>query len=168
MGDDDDRRRVIAHELSHVKNHDILLSTVVAVLVGLLVFVSDWVTRGMFWGRMGDDDDRRSNAIGFAIFLLFLLITPLLATLIQLAISRQREFLADASGALLSRNPDALAAALAKISDDPHILHNASNATAHLFIESPFKVKSKSIHWLANLFSTHPPVEERIRLLREM
>jgi heat shock protein HtpX len=84
-----------------------------------------------------------------------LLITPLLATLIQLAISRRREFLADASGALLSRNPDALAAALAKISDDPHILHNASNATAHLFIESPFKVKSKSIHWLANLFSTH-------------
>lgn len=160
---------VIAHELSHVKNYDILVMSVVSVLVGTVVFVADWITRSMFWGGMrSNDDDNRSNPLAMIAFILVLLVTPIVATLIQLAISRKREFLADASGALLNRNPDALAEALAKISDDPRLLHTASNATAHLYIENPFNKKSKKLSWIAGLFSTHPPVEERIRLLREM
>lgn len=159
---------VIAHELSHIKNYDMLVSTIVAVLVGTLVFAADWVRRSLLWGGLQEDEDRRAGAVGLVLFLLFLFITPLLATLIQLAVSRRREYLADASGALLNRNPDALANALSKIAGDPHLLHTASNATAHLFIENPFHEKTKSFRWLTNLFSTHPPVEERIRLLREM
>lgn len=159
---------VVAHELSHIKNYDILVSTIVAVLVGTLVFVADWVSRSFFWGGMGDSENRRTGAIGFILFLIFLFVTPFLATLIQLAISRKREYLADASGALLNRNPDALANALLKISGDPRHMRRASNATAHLFIENPMKNNNKKRNFIVNLFSTHPPVEERIRLLREM
>lgn len=160
---------VIAHELSHVKNYDILVMSIVTVLVGTVAFVADWITRSMFWGGMRDNDDNGGNSpLGMILFILFLFITPLIATLIQLAVSRKREYLADASGALLNRNPDALADALAKIAGDGHVLRTATNATAHLFIENPFSKKSKTFNKIAGLFSTHPPVEERIRLLREM
>ncbi len=158
---------VIAHEMSHIKNYDMLVSTIVAVLVGTLVFVADWVSRSLFWGG-GDSDDSRGNAIGMVVFIIFLIITPILATLIQLCISRKRELLADATGSLLNRNPDALANALIKISGDPQPLMRASNATAHLFIDNPFKNRSKKASFIAGLFSTHPPVEERVKLLRAM
>ncbi len=157
---------VIGHELSHVKNYDILVMSMVGVLVGTLVFVSDFVMRSMIWGH-GDDDNRKGNVFGGIVFLAFLIILPLMASLIQMAVSRRREFLADASGALLTRNPDALADALEKIAGDSHKLHTASHATAHLFIGNPFGT-SKTKDFLMNLFSTHPPMEERVRILRSM
>lgn len=157
---------VIAHEMSHIRNSDILVMTVVSVLAGMIVYVSDWVSRGIFYSR--GDNNREGNALGLLIFIILLILTPIIATLIQLAVSRRREYLADASGALLNRNPDALANALIKISHDPAILKTASNATAHMYIENPFRVKSKSINWFTNLFSTHPPVDERVKILREM
>lgn len=161
---------VIAHELSHVKNYDMLVSTVVAVLVGTVVFVADWITRSMLWGGFSsrDDNDNRGNPLGMIMFFVLLFVMPVLATLIQLAVSRKREYLADASGALLNRNPDALANALIKISGDRQPLQRASNATAHLYIENPFKKPNRTANFIANLFSTHPPVEERVKLLREM
>lgn len=167
---------VIAHEMSHVKNYDILVMSVVSVLVGTIAYVSDWIMRSMLWGglRSRDDEDRRSNNFLIFVFVILLVLSPIIATLIQLAISRKREYLADASGALLNRNPDALADALVKISSDPHILHTATNATAHLFISNPFQKKDKGnaqkgfVNWIAGLFSTHPPIEERIKILREM
>jgi heat shock protein HtpX len=159
---------VIAHEMSHVKNYDILLMSIVSVLVGMLMFVVDWVSRSMFWGRNRDDDNRDTGVITLIIFLATLILTPLIATLIQMAISRKREYLADASGALLTRRPDALASALEKISADREVLKNASNGMAHMYIENPYQKKSKFTNWISGLFSTHPPVGERIRLLREM
>lgn len=161
---------VIAHELSHVKNYDILVMTVVSILVGMIVYVADFVMRSMWWGglRQRDNENRRGNAVMFIIFILFLIIMPIIATLIQLAISRKREFLADAEGALLTRYPEGLARALEKIAADRNVLKTASNATAHLFIVNPLHKKTKFVNWLSGLFSTHPPVEERVRLLREM
>lgn len=161
---------VIAHELSHIRNYDMLVSTIVAVLVGTIAFVADWLMRSFLWGGIGgrDNNDNRSNAVSMILFFAMLIIMPLVATLIQLAVSRKRELLADASGALLNRNPDALANALIKISGDRQPLMRASNATAHLFISNPFKKGSRSASFIANLFSTHPPVEERVKLLREM
>lgn len=162
---------VVAHELSHIKNYDILLMSIVSILVGMIAFVSDWLMRGFWWGgfsRQNDEEGRGRNSFLFIFFILFLVLMPLVATLIQLAISRRREFLADASGALLTRYPEGLARALEKIASDSHILHTASNATAHLFIVNPFQKRKKFVDWLAGLFSTHPPIEERIRLLREM
>lgn len=157
---------VVAHEFSHIKNYDILVSSLVSVLAGTLVFVVDWVMRGFWWGGF-DDNRERSNPLLFVVLILTLIITPIIATLIQLAISRKREFLADASGALITRNPDALADALIAIAADPHPLRRASGANAHLFIESPFKKKSaRSL--LTSLFSTHPPTQERVKLLRDM
>ena len=158
---------VIGHELSHVQNYDILVMGIVGVLVGTLVFVSDIIMRSMFWGRGGDDDNRNGNVISGVVFIAFLIILPILASLIQMAVSRRREFLADASGALLTRNPDALADALEKISVDPHKLRTASHATAHLFISNPLN-KTKTRDILLKLFSTHPPIEERVRILRSM
>lgn len=157
---------VIAHEFSHVKNYDILVSSLVSVLAGTLVFVVDWVTRGFWWGGF-QDDDNRSNPILFLFLILALIVTPIVATLVQLAISRKREYLADATGALMTRNPDALADALLEISADPHPLQRASGATAHLFIANPLKKKSAR-SFFVNLFSTHPPIEERVKLLRDM
>lgn len=161
---------VIAHELSHIKNYDILLSSIVAVLVGTIALVSDWIMRSMWWGgyRGRDDERENRNPLVIVFFILSLILAPLAATIIQLAVSRRREFLADASGALLTRYPEGLARALEKISADSHILHTASSATAHLFISNPFKGKKKSISWLTTLFSTHPPIEERIKILRSM
>lgn len=159
---------VIAHELSHVKNYDILLSSIVSVLAGTLVFVTDWITRSWWWGGIRRSENNRQTAPLFLLlYLIVILITPLVATLIQLAISRKREYLADASGALLTRHPDALANALEKISQDQHSLRKISGATAHLFIVSPFKGKKFS-SWISGLLSTHPPVEERIKILKEM
>jgi len=159
---------VIAHELSHIKNYDILLSSVVAVLVGVVALVSDWILRNLWWsGLRRDDDNNNRNPLLTVFVIVVILITPLVATLIQLAISRQREFLADASGALLTRYPDGLANALDKIGAYQYSLRSASSATAHLFIANPFK-KSKRPSWLTSLFNTHPPIEERIKILRSM
>ncbi len=159
---------VIAHELGHVKNYDILFSSIVSVLVGTLVLVTDWIQRSFFWfGGRDRDNDNRMGAIGIVVFLLTLIVAPIVATLIQLAVSRRREYLADATGALITRNPDALANALIKISQSSVPLARASGANAHLFISNPFKkgnIKGK----VTSLFSTHPPVEERVRILREM
>lgn len=161
---------VIAHELSHVKNYDILVSSIVAVLVGTVALVSDWIMRSLWWGGLRrNENDRESRNPFMMIFIIFVLIlTPLVATLIQLAVSRRREFLADASGALLTRYPEGLARALEKISSDKNTLHTASSSTAHLFIVNPFKKLKHVSSWFANLFSTHPPIEERVRILRSM
>ena len=156
---------VIAHELSHVKNYDILVSTVTAVLVGTIALVADWVMRSLWWG--GDSDNKNKNPIMFVVLIIALILTPIVATLIQLAVSRRREYLADASGALLTRYPDGLARALEKIASYPAGVHTATTSTAHLFFESPFK-KGSGQSWFTNLFSTHPPTEKRIEILRNM
>lgn len=161
---------VVAHELSHIKNYDMLVMTVVAVLVGTLSLVADWILRSMWLGggrSRNDDRNENRNPLLFVILIVALIIAPLTATLIQLAISRKREYLADADGALLTRRPDGLATALEKIATYPQGMRRATTATAHLFISNPFK-KGKKGDWLVGLFSTHPPVDERIRILRQM
>lgn len=159
---------VISHELSHVKNYDILLASVVSVLVGTISIVADWIMRSMWWGWGGRDRDREDrNPIMFLLFILGLILTPIAATLIQLAVSRKREFLADASGALITRNPKGLASALEKISDYQYPMRNVSSSTAHLFISNPLSSKKKN-SWFLALFSTHPPIDERIRILKSM
>lgn len=162
---------VIAHELSHVKNYDIRLMGVVAILVGFIALLANLFMQQLWFGGIGgrDRDDRGNNfqAIFLLIGIVLAILSPIAATLIQLAVSRKREFLADASGALLTRYPEGLADALEKISKDQVALKKANNATAHLFIVNPFKGKSaKSL--FSSLFDTHPPVEERIKALREM
>lgn len=161
---------VIAHELSHVKNYDILVSSIVAVLVGSVALVSDWIMRNLLWGGLARDEDNRESRNPFMmIFIIFMLIlTPLIATLIQLAVSRRREYLADASGALITRYPEGLARALEKIASDRYVLRSASSSTAHLFIVNPFRKLGRVSFWFTNLFSTHPPLEERVRILRSM
>jgi len=155
---------VMAHELSHVGNYDILVSSVVVVLVGLVAIVSDWFMRASFFGSGGDRDDNKGNGLAL-IGLAVAILAPIAAMLIQLAISRKREFLADASGALLTRYPEGLASALEKISQDGSPARFAHNSTAHLFIANPFKGR-RGVNWLTKLFMTHPPVEERITALR--
>mgnify|MGYP000694383696 CR=1 FL=1 len=159
---------VIAHELSHIGNRDTLLQTVVVILAGIVAILADTFLRISFWSGLR----RRQERNYFDLFLLILailvaILAPLSATLIRLAISRKREFLADASAALLTRYPEGLARALEKIAYDQTPLKVANNATAHLYIVNPFKGKEKS-HWLTKLFMTHPPVEERIKALRSM
>jgi heat shock protein HtpX len=156
---------VIAHEMSHIKNLDIRYATLVVILVGTVVLLSDWMRRSFWFGRRRD----RKTGGGFALIILLALIlsilAPLIAKLIQLAISRQREYLADSNGVLLTRYPEGLASALEKISKDTEPLEVANKATAHLYIVNPLiEHRSK----LNDLFSTHPPVEERIRKLRTM
>jgi len=160
---------VAAHELSHVGNKDILLSSAVVVLVGLVSIASQMSLRISFFGghRRSDDDNGQLGAILALVSLIAAILAPIAATLLQLAISRKREFLADASGALLTRYPEGLASALEKISHDSIELRFASPATAHLYIENPFKNKQR-MSWFVKLFMTHPPVEERIKILREM
>lgn len=151
---------VIAHELSHIKNRDTLLSTVVVILAGFISILADMFQHSLLF--RGRDNDNRSG--GFIVIgIVVSLLAPLAALLIRLAISRKREFLADASGALLTRYPEGLAAALEKISTDPKPLDTASGATAHLYISNPFKSGN-----LMKLFMTHPPVEERLAALRNM
>ena len=156
---------VIAHELSHIGNRDILLSTVITVMVGTIVLASDLFLRLSPFA--GDDDSDRNNILFLVFGIIAAILAPLAATLLQLAISRKREFLADASGALLTRYPEGLARALEKISSDPSPMRQAGNSTAHLFIASPFKGKQRK-SWFTKLFMTHPPVEERIKALRNM
>ena len=162
---------VIGHELSHVKNFDTRLMGVVAILVGFVAVLSDVFMRNLWWGGFRSRDDNREggNGIFMVLGIVAAILAPIAATLIQLAISRRREFLADADGALLTRYPDALANALEKIADDKNILKSASNATAHFYIENPFKTDTGHVKsGLMNLFSTHPPIEERIKILRSM
>lgn len=160
---------VLAHELSHVGNYDMLLSTVVVVLVGFISLISNWFMRSAFWGGMrGRDNDREggnAGAILFIVGIIFAILSPIIATLIQLAISRKREFLADASGALLTRYPEGLASALQKISKNAMPIATLNNATAHLWISDPHGGKFSR---LSKLFMTHPPIEERIIALKGM
>jgi heat shock protein HtpX len=156
---------VIGHELSHVKDYDIRLAGVVAVLVGFVAVLSDLFLRISFF--RGDNDDNRGNAIFLIIALVFAILSPIAATLIQLAVSSRRELLADASGALLTRYPEGLASALEKLLADKTPPRTASNATAHLYIENPFDNK-KVNNFFTGLFNTHPPLEERIKILRSM
>jgi heat shock protein HtpX len=161
---------VIAHELSHIGNYDIRVMTIVVVLVGLAALMADFALRLTFYGAGRRSSNRgRSGGAGvaivYAVALAAVILTPIVAQLIRFAVSRQREFLADASGALLCRNPDALARALEKISADPDPLEVANKATAHLYINNPLR-EHKS--FLNNLFATHPPIEERVQLLRAM
>ncbi len=159
---------VIAHELSHIKNKDALLQTVIVVLVGVVAIISDLFLRmSMFGGLRSNDDDSKGNVILLVLTLVAAILAPIAATLIQLAISRKREFLADASAGLLTRYPDGLASALEKISQDPTPMRSANNSTAHLFISSPFKGK-RAGNWLTKLFLTHPPIEQRVAALRSL
>ena len=157
---------VIAHELSHVGNRDILIQTIVVVLVGAISLIANMFMRGRFLGgrrKSSNGEGGQIGAILMIVGLVFMILSPLIGKLIQLAISRKREYLADASGSLLTRYPEGLASALEKISRSPMQLRTANSATAHLYIANPFKGKK-----LINLFSTHPPIEERIKRLREM
>jgi heat shock protein HtpX len=161
---------VIAHELSHIQNYDILLMSVVSIVIGTVVLIADLLNRSLLfgsWGRGSDNDRSGNNVFMNFLFIITLLIMPIIATLIQLVISRKREFLADASSARLCRNPHGLINALQKISADVHILKSASNATAHMCIVNPF-YKGKFVKRISSLFSTHPPVEERIKILNEL
>ena len=161
---------VIAHELSHIGNRDMLISTVAVILVGFVVLLSDFFLRWSFFGGMRRRNSREGGQIMAFISiaaLVLALLSPLIATLIRLAISRKREFLADSSGALLTRYPEGLAIALEKISRDPTPLRSANNATAHLYIANPFKGKMGH-HWFARLFLTHPPIEDRVKALRQL
>jgi len=161
---------VLAHELSHVKNYDTRLLAITAVLVGFISLLTDMFMRQLWWGGFRGNDDERDNrgqAIFMVIGIILAVLAPIIASLIQLAVSRKREFLADASGALLTRYPEGLASALEKISLDPRPLKTATNATAHLFIVNPFKGKNFQ-SMFTNAFSTHPPIEERIKILRSM
>lgn len=158
---------VIAHELSHVKNFDTRVMGIVSILVGSVAILADFFLRSAIWGGISRDNEDRKGNIFLLIAIIFAILSPIIATLIQLAISRRREYLADADAALLTRYPDGLANALEKIATDQHVLKNASTATAHFYIEDPLK-KEKKTSWLVNLFNTHPPIEDRIRILREM
>jgi heat shock protein HtpX len=150
---------VIAHELSHIGNRDILLQTVVVVLVGFVSILANIFMRGGM--RRGDNDSKAGNILA-VLGIILVILSPIFAQLIQLAISRKREFLADASGVLLTRYPEGLASALQKISGANIPLHNANQATAHLFISNPFGSAGKKV---SSLFSTHPPVEQRIKAI---
>ena len=157
---------VLAHELAHIKNYDILLSTIVTVMVGFVVMISDMFSRLLFWGGKDSDDDRNGNAILMLIGLIFVILSPIFGKLMQLAISRKREFLADATAIEITRNPDGLISALQKISGDPNELKTANKSTAHMYIASPFKQKNKKKS--SNLWSTHPSTEDRIEALRNI
>ncbi|HEV8601007.1 MAG TPA: M48 family metallopeptidase [Patescibacteria group bacterium] len=161
---------VMAHELSHIGNYDIRLSTIIVVLVGIVTLLADWMLRISFYSRRSRDKNE-GGGIMLLIGLVFALLSPIAATLIQLAISRRREYLADASGALLTRYPQGLAAALQKISADTEPLEVANKATAHLYIVNPLKehLNSKNgVSWFARLFDTHPPIPDRIAKLKQM
>ena len=162
---------VLSHELSHIGNRDMLVSTVAVVLVGFIAILSDIFMRSMWFGgiRSRDDNDSRAGGILIIIGIALSVLAPIIASLIHMAISRRREFLADTSGALLTRYPEGLANALEKISTYSRPMKTASNATAHLFLENPFGAdsqKGKKTPWLIKIFSTHPPIEERVKILR--
>lgn len=162
---------VIAHEMSHIKNYDIRLSCVVSVMVGFMVMLSDMFSRMLFWGgnTKDSDSDNNGNAILMIIGLICLILAPIFGTLMKLALSRKREFLADSTAIELTRNPDGLISALQKLEDDQNELHVANSATANMYIVNPFKKsadgeKKKT----SNLWSTHPSTEDRIEALRNL
>lgn len=156
---------VIAHELSHIGNFDTRLLAIVSILVGLVALLADWFMRSLWFGDR--DRDSKSEGVFLVIGLVLALISPIIATLIQMSISRKREYLADANGAYITRYPEGLAKALEVIRDDHQTGAFANNATASVFFVNPFKGKDLGAKF-ANLFNTHPPIEERIKLLREM
>jgi heat shock protein HtpX len=164
MMDRSELEGVLAHELSHIGNRDMLVSTVAVVLVGFVTLVSDMFLRASLFGGGRNSDDSKGNAVLMIISVALIVLAPIVATLLQLAISRKREFLADASGALLTRYPEGLASALGKIGSYQTPMRRANNATAHLYISNPFGPKA-AMSGLAKLFMTHPPVEERIKAL---
>ena len=159
---------VIAHELSHIKNYDIRVMSLVTVLVGLVTLLADWFLRATYWGRGRDNDRNQVKVVIFVVGVVLALLSPLIANLIKLAVSRRRELLADASAVKITRFPQGMARALEKISHDREPLEAANKATAHLYIANPLKNRHDSIGWFAGLFNTHPPVSERIRALRQM
>lgn len=168
---------VLAHELSHIKNYDIRVMSLVVVLAGIIALVGDLFLRSLWWGGRRSNNDE-GGQIMLVVAIIFAILAPLAATLIQLAVSRKREYLADASSALLTRYPEGLANALQKIAADREPLEVANRGTAHLYIANPFdKLRAgplkahegkSSVGWLSNLFSTHPPIEERIKRLKAM
>ncbi len=157
---------VIAHELSHIGNRDTLIQTIVVILVGFVTLLSDFFLRFSMSGG-GESRDNRAQIITVVLGIALAILAPLVATLIQLAISRKREFLADASGALLTRYPEGLASALEKIGGYTRPMRTANHATAHLFISNPFGGKAGyRLGFLTRIFMTHPPIEERVKALR--
>jgi heat shock protein HtpX len=166
---------VIGHEMSHVLDRDILVGTVVATVVGAAVLMSEFFMRSWFWsgGRMGGRRDGGDGGgvitlVLFAVGIVLLILAPLAGQLIKLSVSRNREYLADAEGVLLTRYPPGLISALEKIRDAPHAMRSANNATAHLWLEQPSRVPGQETSTMEKLFSTHPPIEERIQRLKEM
>jgi heat shock protein HtpX len=163
---------VLAHELSHVKNYDILVSTLAVTMVGIVALLSDWGLRTIFWGggRRRDDDNAGPQAIFAVVGFALLIFTPIAARLMQFAVSRRREALADVSGVALTRYPPGLISALEKLKADQTVVHSGSRATAHLWIEAPVARRPEEgrLAWLGRLFDTHPPLDERIEALREL
>ena len=160
---------VIAHELAHIKNYDIRLSAVVTVMVGLIVMLADLCTHAMIWGGGSRDNEKGSgNAIVFLIGVVLLIISPIFSKLMQLAVSRRREFLADATAVEFTRNPDGLISALQKLDADTHKLETANSSTAHMYISNPFKKNADGSKSKTDWFSTHPPIEARIEALRNI
>lgn len=159
---------VLAHEMSHIKNYDILLSTVVSVFVGFIVMLSDMFSRALFWGGAKDrDSDSKANGILMLLGLIFLILSPIFGTLMQLALSRKREYLADSTAVEFTRNPDGLISALQKLENDPNELETANSATANMYIINPFKKDGeKGKKKTSSLWSTHPSTEDRIEALR--
>lgn len=162
---------VLAHEVSHIKNYDIRLSCVVSVMVGFIVMLSDLFSRALFWGGLNDDDNdnNNGNAILMLIGLIFLILSPIFGSLMQLALSRKREFLADTTAVELTRNPDGLISALQKLDNDPNQLRTANSATANMYIVNPFKTNTKEgKKKTSSIWSTHPSIEDRIEALRNI
>jgi heat shock protein HtpX len=164
---------VVGHELSHVVDRDILLGTVVATLVGAVVLLSEFFMRSWWWGgfrgrRGNDSGGGGAEALIFAIGFVLVILAPIAGQIIKMTVSREREYLADAQGAMLTRYPPGLAGALRKIQAAPHAMRSANNATAHLWLEQPSRVPGDGTSSLERLFSTHPPIAERIRRLEEM
>jgi heat shock protein HtpX len=162
---------VMAHELSHIGNYDIRIATIVVVLVGIVTLLADWMLRVSFHGGRKRDGEGGLNGVIAIVAIVLALLSPIAATLMQLAISRKREYLADASAALLTRYPQGLTSALQKIAADHEPLEVANKATAHLYIVNPLKEhqeKGDQISWFASLFQTHPPIQDRIKKLGEM
>lgn len=159
---------VIAHELSHVANRDILVSTIAVVMAGIISLLGDFFLRSMFWGGLGRgrDNDRGGNSLILLLGIALSILAPIGVMLIQLAISRRREALADASGTLLTRYPEGLISALRKIGADQMPLETARDSTAHLWVDNPFK--GEAVSWWHKMFMTHPPIEERIAALEQM
>lgn len=156
---------VIGHELAHIKNYDIRLSAIVTIMLGFVVMLSDFFSRTLFWGGIKKDNEKNSgNVVIMLIGLILLILSPLFGQLMQLAISRKREYLADATSIEFTRNPDGLISALEKISTDPEELQTANNSTAHMYIVNPFRNKTKK----SNIWSTHPSLEDRINALRSL